>query len=67
LRAEVETEKNKNYDIGIKMTSMNKSVEILKRDHGTELERMLEEQSELTKVAYEELVLKHNDERNRLI
>lgn len=49
------------------MTKTEKQMEMLKRDHVQELEKITEELNSKSKIAYEELVLKHNDERNRLI
>jgi hypothetical protein len=67
LKDELEKEKNTNYAIQINMTKTEKQMEMLKRDHANELETITEDMNTKSKVAYEELVLKHNDERNRLI
>lgn len=67
LKDELEKEKNANYAIQINMTKTEKQMEMLKRDHANELETITEDMNTKSKVAYEELVLKHNDERNRLI
>jgi len=40
---------------------------VLKRDHKDEIDRVITETNEANKKVHEELVMKHSEERNKLI
>jgi hypothetical protein len=49
------------------MKKIESQTEVLKRDHKDELDRVLTETNEANKKVHEELVMKHSEERNKLI
>ena len=53
--------------MNIKMKKVENQMEILKRDHKDELDKVVADTNEENKKIHEELVMKHSEERNRLI
>jgi len=67
LKADLESKKEEIYKINLQMKKVEGQSEILKRDHKDELEKVTNELTEQHRKVHEELVLKHNDERNAWI
>jgi hypothetical protein len=67
LKKELEVTKEEVYNITIKMKKAENKCNTLVRDHEDALEALTAELTEQNKQAHEELVLKHSEERNRLI
>lgn len=67
LKADLESKKEEIYKINLSMKKVEGQSEILKRDHKDELEKVTNELTEQHRKVHEELVLKHNDERNAWI
>lgn len=67
LQKELEATKEEVYNITIKMKKAENKCNTLVRDHEDALEALTAELTEQNKQAHEELVLKHSEERNRLI
>ena len=67
LQKELEASKEEVYNITIKMKKAENKCNTLVRDHEDAIEALTAELTEQNKQAHEELVLKHSEERNRLI
>lgn len=67
MKDELEKQKDELYQINIKMKKVESQTEVLKRDHADEIARITAEINEENKKVHEEMVLKHSEERNKLI
>jgi len=67
MKAELEKQKDELYQVNIKIKSVENQANIAKRDHKDEIDRITSDLMEENKVKYEELIIKHSEERNRLI
>lgn len=67
VQKELEASKEEVYNITIKMKKAENKCNTLVRDHEDAIEALRAELTEQNKLAHEELVLKHSEERNRLI
>ena len=67
LKADIEAKKEEIFNVTIKMKKVQNESEQMERDHKDQLETQANELNEQHRKVHEELVLKHNDERNTLI
>lgn len=67
LKEELEKVKDELYQVNIKMKKTESQMEVLKRDHKDEIANVIAETNEANKKIHEDLVLKHSEERNKLI
>ena len=64
MKADLEAKKEEIFNVGLKMKKMQNQSEQAERDYKDEIERVQEEINEQHRKVHEELVYKHNSERN---
>lgn len=67
MKAELEKQKDELYQVNIKIKSVENQAKIAERDHKDDIDRITNEMTEANKNQQEEMIIKHSEERNRLI